>query len=180
MDIGSTLGWLGSHWEGAGDTRRSRIGTLTSEVLSNPKSRLVVRTGSEGQRKEKGIRVLKKIVTVIFLPWAGLAEKCWVWPVNWVGAQLGHISELGLRLCLKDHPGRFSLSLRIKSKFSVPLTYLDNTISSTPNLTETCFLKGWLEMLIRVMVLLGSGWRALPPESEKLGCLWRKAPTLGC
>lgn len=65
--------------DGGGNPGGAKVDGLASEVLSNPKSSLVMGTGDEEHRTEKGIRVLRKIfVTVIFLLWAGLAEECWV------------------------------------------------------------------------------------------------------
>lgn len=75
-----------------------------------------------------------------------------------MGAHLGHISVLRLKLCLKECPGEFSLSFRVKSEFSEPLTYFDGFFSFYTKLNRNTFLERlpW-EMLIWVMVLLEGG-----------------------
>ena len=69
-----------------------------------------------------------------------------------MGAHLGHISVLRLKLCLKECPGEFSLSFRVKSEFSEPLTYFDGFFSFYTKLNRNTFLERlpW-EMLSHVI-----------------------------
>ena len=75
-----------------------------------------------------------------------------------MGSHLGHISVLRVKLCLKEPPGEFSLSFRVKSEFSEPLTYFDDFFFFYTKLNRNMFLERlpW-EMLLWVMVLMVGG-----------------------
>lgn len=59
MDISSNCHWVGVAEDGGGHLREARVDSLAFEVLSNPKSRLVMGTGGEGHRTEPMVKVLE-------------------------------------------------------------------------------------------------------------------------